>query len=329
MPSASDHREFVCTPDARIGLRADFHTDVEAFDIRDGTRISLTKTIFSWGGRRLAISDDGRHFIAGGWANKLGGGVACYEVETGRIVWHERRLARSHHLRYDPVSDGWLASLARGGTHVLDRLDGQTRLRMPGAILTADATSRRYFIERKRWIDVVSASDGARQFRVRPPRLFAWRHPSDFPPGFPSATKVSTSPPPGRDPEDYRYFGVKHESLTAQHLLVSVVCGPLLCYSAANFTFLWQLEPDLGAQFLRVGASPRMDIGWAVHWSFSHGRPTELWTFSLDSGTLLNRTVVREEKGAFHWDDAVFCADQLLCGDVRIDLRTMERVALT
>lgn len=68
-----------------------FERQVEVWNYQSGQRVSAFDTVLSFGGQRLAISKDGDRVLAAAWARY---GLACYDAETGKLIWQRRDLKK-------------------------------------------------------------------------------------------------------------------------------------------------------------------------------------------------------------------------------------------
>ena len=75
---------------------AEFKKRVQIFDINSLEVISEFDTILDFGGRRLAISEDGKICICGCWERH---GICAYETKTGKIVWQRKDLKKVQHIQ--------------------------------------------------------------------------------------------------------------------------------------------------------------------------------------------------------------------------------------
>jgi hypothetical protein len=110
-------------------------------------------TVHSPGGRRLAISADGRRAFAAGYER---GGIAAYDAGAGALLWHRADLRQAQSVRLTLDDDLLLCGFERGPARVVSASSGEPRetLRRVKHIIPLDADvwllvfQRRYHLRR-------------------------------------------------------------------------------------------------------------------------------------------------------------------------------------
>lgn len=77
---------------------------VQVWDVRSGERIAEFDTVFSFGGRRLAIDASGELCVAAGWTRGVNEGVACYQSTNGKVLWHRTDLDETSVVKFSGAS---------------------------------------------------------------------------------------------------------------------------------------------------------------------------------------------------------------------------------
>lgn len=108
---------------ARIAA-ALFERTVQIWDLRSGRKISEFDTVFTFGGRRLALDPSGELCFAAGWARGKNGGVACYEASSGKLLWHRADLAQTQYLMFSNADANLWWVPETGSTFRLNALSG-------------------------------------------------------------------------------------------------------------------------------------------------------------------------------------------------------------
>lgn len=70
--------------------------DVEVWDVLGPRCLGIVKNAYDGGKERIIVTPDGKHLFTGRWD----GGVSCFEVATGRRVWHREDIRGVQHVRY-------------------------------------------------------------------------------------------------------------------------------------------------------------------------------------------------------------------------------------
>lgn len=108
---------------ARIAA-ALFERTVQIWDLKSGQKVSEFDTVFSFGGRRLALDPSGELCFAAGWAPGKNGGVACYEASSGKLLWHRADLAQTQYLTFSNADATLWWVPETGSTFRLNALNG-------------------------------------------------------------------------------------------------------------------------------------------------------------------------------------------------------------
>lgn len=74
---------------------AAFERTVSIWDLQTGEHVSTFQTALDFGGRRIAINEEGTRCAAAAYTRN---GLACYDVNTGSLVWSRRDLKQIQHL---------------------------------------------------------------------------------------------------------------------------------------------------------------------------------------------------------------------------------------
>ncbi len=302
-PSAKNWHDLVVDPKGRICLRGGAKTWVDVIEVANGRRLACHKTILNCGGQRLAISDDTRHFIAGSWGHPDGGGVACYETNTGHLVWHSRNLKSPQLLSYEPTSDSWLISLDKGGTFFINRMTGKIKFQLRGSFRNLlGFTKDECLIDARSTIERVDPRSGVVVGKLKVPRMFEW---------VAGKTKWGTEDrvmAASRTNDLYSNTERKRLSIldgdaANDCLVVAHVGGALQCFSLLSGKMVWETLPPLYSNFLTVGIATSTKHVWAVCRNLQHGSPVELWCLALRDGSIHSKNTWPDSMGR----SGVFC----------------------
>lgn len=308
-PSATYCQEVAVDPFGRLCLRTSSESLVDVVDVETGKRVAIHETVYSFGGHRLAISDDLQHFIAGSWGNPKGGGVACYETLTGKCVWHNRTLSRPQYVAYERHSDSWFVSMATGGTVFASRFRGMPKSKLRG--------SSRHFlgnfhekcvVTHKQGVALANPADGCEEVVVKFPQMYEWLEGKDRY-GEPLRIMHASTASSYHDSRKCRPTGVLAASVDGDSVVVAHVAGVMQCYSLSSGALCWETIPPPLSHFLTVGIARSDAIVWAHQWPYQHGGPTSLWRLDLASGRVLSKQVWRFGNPCF----SAFCRAGTLC----------------
>lgn len=321
-PRAQRWYDFACDPQGRIGVRAGNESIVDVVDLRSGASVRRFETNVSPSGR-LALSADGTRCLTGGWANP-NGGVCCYSIEDGTMLWRRRDMNRPQAVLRDDRNDGWVVSLDRGGTHLLDGRSGKTIGKIRGAGFGSRVTfipeRQSYLCVFKKRMELLTSQSLSPMLRFKVPAI--WNHfepDARVPTGFAIAhsSLQSTTAMPSKRCDRVGALCAAHGN---GQLVISISCGPLLAFSLETGELAWSVESPTGSHHLRVGVSSDRNRCYALQWSRIHGGSEELLEIELNSGSVLNQHVIP----AGGWSSGRFVRDAtaIISGSGELDLAT-------
>jgi outer membrane protein assembly factor BamB len=316
--------DFACDAHAKVGIRAGNESELEVLDLAKGLPTHRLVTNFTSSGR-LAVSATGERCLTGGWGNSNGGGVCCYSISDGKELWRRRDLKRPQALRRDDRRDGWIVSLDRGGTHLLDGRSGITQGIIRGAgfgsqVRYVDGRDA-YLCIRGNRAELLNAQDLGVVCPLQVPVL--WHHmeaDARVPSGF-SVAHVSLKRD-GEICERSRIVGAIRAAIGVGKVVVSVGCGPLLCFSLATGELEWSVESIRGSHYLNVGVCCERRTCYGLSWSRLHGGSEEVVAIDLDTGTIHRREIV-PGRG---WSSGAFChgGNVVMSGSGELNLVTLQ-----
>lgn len=143
--------------------------------------VATFQTVWSFGGRRLALGGDANEPVAvsASWERH---GVCAYNAATGALLWQRRDIKRVQHLAAPPGLSVVTACSDERPMQVLDLADGSTLARVravrgcwpgPNGMLVGDVLDGVVFIDPNSWsvLDRSKTGAGQRQpWRPRQPR---------------------------------------------------------------------------------------------------------------------------------------------------------------
>ncbi len=81
---------------------SDNHRDIEVWDINGPRCLGVLRNAFEGGSERIAVTPDGKRCFTGCWE----GGVSCFDVGSGRQLWHREDILGVQHVRYSTSIPG-------------------------------------------------------------------------------------------------------------------------------------------------------------------------------------------------------------------------------
>lgn len=319
-PSSTYYKDIAVDPAATVCLRSSLDTLVDVVNVQTGQRVSLHETVFSFGGQRLAVSDDTEHFIAGSWGNPGGGGVACYETRTGRPIWHNRQMGRPQLIDYERTTDSWYVSRSAGGTLLLDRRTGTPRARIKGCFrgLCGHDPNGMCLVEHRNGVEIIDPRSGNALGMVRMPRMYEWIAGKDQ---YGYDDRVTTASFPSAEYQCQvrdRFWAISADA-SGDRLIIAHNSGSLQCFTISDGKMHWELPAPLRSHFLAVGICERDGVVWGRCWSIDNGGVDALWEVDLKRGKLRSERAFPRASG-----DGVFRRDATVYvdGSGILDLRT-------
>ena len=94
----------------------EFERTIHVWDLVARTPVSTFDTTLDFGGRRLAIAQDGRHCVVGAYRVH---GVACYSADDGSEVWRRKDLTEVQSVRLSPDDSRVIVNCNDMGCQVL------------------------------------------------------------------------------------------------------------------------------------------------------------------------------------------------------------------
>ena len=244
---ASAIRELTASRQSPRIAAAAFERMVQIWDLSAGEKVAEFDTVFSFGGRRLALDPSGKLCVAAGWTRGLRGGVACYEAVSGTLRWHRTDLRQTQRVRFSPSgTTAWQVPDA-GPSACLDALTGDTLETIPSLKDIYDSAYSDSLLLEKRKRDYV-LRDG-RDLRI--PRLTSSVLDAEFGPDT---------------------------------LCISEMGGPVRCFETSDGRERWRYDPGPGSHVLHIWHRVIDDCFYGVQWQYEKGHPRTLLRFGRETG---------------------------------------------
>jgi hypothetical protein len=114
-------RHIATSDKSSVFLTAEFENKIYAWDLDGYRKISEFDSVLDFGGRRLALSSDGKTCVAAAY---LRYGICLYDTETGNKIWHRRDIKQTQRIKFSPDGKEIYASIESKPMVVLNSSDG-------------------------------------------------------------------------------------------------------------------------------------------------------------------------------------------------------------
>jgi WD40 repeat protein len=224
-----------------------FESQVQIWDLEAGKLKNEFETVFSFGGSRLTLGPLGERCIAAGWKAGKHGGVACYDTNTGRLIWHRQDLKQTQRVRFSPEGESAWCVPNSGPTKLLDAANGETLDALTGVR------------------DIFDSAYSAELLLVKRERNYILRKEKTL--QIPRLT-----------------FAILDVAFGPQSLAISESGGPVRCIDSSTGNELWRQSPGKQIHYLRVWYRPADRNFYGVQWDFKTGSFRSLVRLDADSG---------------------------------------------
>jgi WD40 repeat protein len=224
-----------------------FESQVQIWDVETGKLIKEFETVFSFGGSRLTLGPLGERCIAAAWKAGKDGGVACYDTNTGMLVWHRQDLKQTQRVRFSPGGESAWCVPDSGPTKLLDSANGKTLDALTGVR------------------DIFDSAYSAELLLVKRKRIYI-------------LTKEKTLQVPRLT------FALLDVAFGPQTIAISESAGPVRCLDSSTGNELWRQSPGKQIHYLRVWYRQTDGNFYGVPWDFRTGSFRSLVRLDANSG---------------------------------------------
>ena len=231
---------------ARVAA-AFFERQVQIWDVEKAKCVNELETVFSFGGPRLSLDPPGERCIAAAWKAGTHGGVACYETNTGKLIWHRQDLRRTQRVRFSSEGETLWCVPDSGPTKLLDAASGKTLDALTGLRDIFDSEYSSDLLLEKRKRDYILRKEGT----VQIPRLT---------------------------------FAILDVAFGPESLAMSEAGGPVRCINSSTGIELWRHSPGKHIHFLSLWYRQTDRNSYGVQWEFHKGSFRSLVRLDANSG---------------------------------------------
>ena len=216
-------------------VAAAFHEEtVQIWDLTTRERIKEFETVFHFGGNRLTLDAAGQKCVAAAWNKGKRGGVACYEADTGKLIWHRQDLRHTQRVRFSPTRGGVWCVPESGRTRLLGSDDGSDVDSIVGLTNLFDSEYSADLLLEKRKRDYTLAHGKPTII----PRLS---------------------------------FAILDAAFGPQSLVISESRGPVRCIDSFTGIELWRFTPEKDSHFLVLWFRNTDGNFYGVLWNYQQG----------------------------------------------------------
>jgi WD40 repeat protein len=281
----SSIRQMAASYSSNIVAAGEFEKTVHVYDVVGGRELCQFDTGLDFGGRRLAVSDDGRLCAAGAY-NRFG--ISLHNASNGELLWQRKDLKQVQGLRFSRRHKNKLFTFFDDrACHLLDVENGKTTDKIRGMKWTVESPFGDFqYVDEDghfRLLDCASGRKiGRKEAHIAVDATFTPQQlvTNEFGESLPGD-------PYFRDPR--KHF---------QHIV---------CYSLRDFSELWRLEKDNPMILPSIGDEVRdgcfQELGYCsaknelvcVYWA-SHPKETrtkDLLCVDPDEGRIVRKVPLR------------------------------------
>lgn len=227
---------------------AEFEHNVQVWNLWKRKKICEFSSIMDFGGKRLAISENGR-FCAVGAYDKLG--MAVYDAQKGSLKWQRKDLKKILNLEFDLDGNRLMAFNDRRVCHFLNIKKGNS-LNIERDLISIKNSpfNKIILLEKIRSQEIV---DSANQKLIG------------------ELSRIT--------------FAVLDSVFTEDSVIISESGGPVSSY-AFDGKLIWQYNPEPGNHILNLAYNESINEVLGVEWPYDRGGEKRLIHFNKKSGNI-------------------------------------------
>ncbi|PZR37652.1 MAG: hypothetical protein DI538_11970 [Azospira oryzae] len=237
---------------------AEFEKKVQIIDINSMGTIAEFDTILDFGGRRLAIAENGKICVCGCWERH---GIGAYDTATGKLIWQRKDLKKVQHIQILRADETKVfTSFATGASRIIDINTGVDIDKISGAQLLFNSKYASVdIIDKSSKIQVVERGTGKTKLNIQ-----------------------------------RQSFGTLDIAFSESSVAISEAAGPLSCYNIHGFGKpLWRLPMDKDGHLLRICYNEQLNMFVGVSLSYtSKERPRKIKYIDKDNGTIEKELII-------------------------------------
>jgi len=215
---------------------------VQIWDLDRSEQVGQFDTGRADGSNQLHLDPKGERGVVAAWSAGSRGGVVCYEIPTGKLIWHRADLRHSQGIAFSTDGQSVWFEPNEGRVQRLDALTGNTLERLTGLKhVHTNPYSSEVFIEKR--------SGG-----------YVLRRTKDF-----IIPKIT--------------FAILDVAFGMESLCLTESGGPVRCINCRSGVEIWRYEPDKRNHVLKLWYREPDRHFYGVQWQYHSGGPHKLMRF--------------------------------------------------
>jgi WD40 repeat protein len=217
---------------------------VHIWDVCKKKSVSTLDTIHDFGGRRLAVTADGRHCVAGAFDVE---GIASYSCADGAVAWCRKDLKQVQRIQISLDDRRVYCCFEQGPCHVLNPDTGKTITTWRGVRGIWESPYEQLLLLEKQSLEV-QTREGQKVVAI--PRVT---------------------------------FGVLSIAFAPGRICISESGGPVRCIDTSSGRELWRYSL-VDQHFLELAYVDEAKTFVGICWPYEHGGAHTLQRFTIESG---------------------------------------------
>ncbi|MFN3301144.1 MAG: YncE family protein, partial [Sediminibacterium sp.] len=241
----------------RIAL-AEFENLVQIFDLNTLQVISEFNSVLSYGGKRIAIDEQGEICVCGAWQRH---GICGYNSNSGELIWQRKDLKRVQHLQNLRSNQQLLfANFEGSSSRIIDFRTGIDIDKIPNIINYYECKYQSIDIyDRSLSIDIID--------RISKKRI----------------AKL-----------DRKSFGTLDLTFNFDSLCISESAGPLSCYDLNNGKLKWRIYGGIDGHYLRICYNEHLNMFVGITWPYANGGDKKIMYINTNTGAVENEVNIKQ-----------------------------------
>jgi WD40 repeat protein len=252
---------------------------IYVWDIKNNKEICQFNSTFGFGGKRLAITNDGKYVATGSWGRK---GLALYNSIDGSIVWKRKDLSKIQTVKITPndkyifvsIDNRYLLKIELATGEILEKLKGFENIffsNYDNVYILEDSKQYNKYIIYSKDKETSSISKETSALDIC------------FAPGITFITEVC---------EKVRAINYLTGDEIWRFDPNAGVPRVLTKYPSGSEG--WDFAPDTGSHFLTIQYNRELNVLYGLLWPSGKGSDKTLYEFNANTGEIRNKIVVGE-----------------------------------
>ncbi len=230
-----------------------FERVVSVWDLEEGDMVCEFDTCLDFGGRRLAISEEGSIVVTGSYNLNC---ISAYTIPKGLLLWKRSGLIGVQSIKFDPWKDHLFVCFDDAPSLLLDAQTGSsiTALAIASQVIISQYNREIVALEKNGTVHICDSKSFNRIFSI----------------------KKET-------------FAVLSIAFTPDCICISDSAGTIRCFDLKDQALLWRFKPPKGWHFLKIAYNEQRRLLFGVLWGFDAGGEHEIYWFQPSTGEVVGR----------------------------------------